>query len=275
MWGLKEVSVRRSDALTQVSWPQLESLLAEHFRTEGYQVEHCGTGRSGSRFDGGIDLKLRRSGEYVLVQVKQNEGASGAILVTSGEFTQAALDAANRQGHVRLIDGAELRSMLDPEAVGALQPIADRASDFVGAINGLVPERLAPAVRSYGAGRENAARGWVIVSAVCLVIFVLLIRGVLKKTEGTAGRSERSSVATPISSDISAEEDPASPVDVEPRSSAAGDACKEVVDHFSGTYIDHCASGPRPARSTDAEIREQQRRADEAARVIEATTPEM
>ncbi|WP_407909059.1 restriction endonuclease [Lysobacter claricitrinus] len=128
---MKRVSARRSDVLAHVSWQQLESLLAEHYRSQGYQVEHCGTGRSGSRFDGGIDLKLRRSGEYVLVQAKHwnarqvphnavhellglmvNEGATGSVLVTSGEFTRAAVEAATRHGHVQLIDGEDLRTQL-------------------------------------------------------------------------------------------------------------------------------------------------------------------
>ena len=43
-----------------------------------------------------------------------NEGATGAILVTSGEFSPAAEQAATRQGHVQLIDGQALRTMLGP-----------------------------------------------------------------------------------------------------------------------------------------------------------------
>src|SRR3546814_11101965 len=35
-----------------------------------YDVEHTGTGASGTKFDGGIDLKLRRGAEYVLVEAK-------------------------------------------------------------------------------------------------------------------------------------------------------------------------------------------------------------
>src|SRR3546814_5441013 len=98
-----------------------------------YDVEHTGTGASGTKFDGGIDLKLRRGAEYVLVEAKHwnafqvphnvvhqllgvmvNQGATGAIVVTSGEFTKAAIEAATRHGHVQLIDGAELRQMLGP-----------------------------------------------------------------------------------------------------------------------------------------------------------------
>src|SRR5690349_11198785 len=99
--GLKNVKHRRDDALSRISWDRLEHMLAEHYRREGYGVEHVGTGGSGRKFDGGIDLKLRKDDEYILVQSKHwnayqvthnpvhellgvmiNEGATGAILVT-------------------------------------------------------------------------------------------------------------------------------------------------------------------------------------------------
>jgi hypothetical protein len=57
--------------------------------------------------------------------------------------------------------------------------------------------------------------------------------------------------------------------------SGSSSPCEEVIDRFSGTYIDHCAP-TRPAPSPSAaKRREQQRRAEEAIKVLEATTPEM
>ena len=133
MNGLKNVRNRRDDALTRVDWKQLEKMLADYYRTQGWSVDHVGTGGSSSRFDGGVDLKMRRGAEYILVQckhwnakqvphntvhellgVKVNQNATGAIVITSGEFTQAAKDAAVREGHVQLIDGDALRAMLGP-----------------------------------------------------------------------------------------------------------------------------------------------------------------
>ena len=133
MTGLKNVRNRRDDTLARVGWDRLEAMLADYYRGQGWQVEHVGTG-AGRTFDGGIDLKLRRDNEYVLVQskhwnakqvthnavhellgIKINENATGAIVVTSGEFTQAALQAATRQNHVQLIDGDALRVMLGPQ----------------------------------------------------------------------------------------------------------------------------------------------------------------
>lgn len=131
--GLKPVHSRRNDALSRLGWDRLELLLGEYFRAQGYQVEHVGTANGKHRFDGGIDLKLRKDGAYVLVQCKHwnayqvphnvvhellglmvNEGASAAMVVTSGEFTHAAREAAQRRGSVQLIDGDELRQWLGP-----------------------------------------------------------------------------------------------------------------------------------------------------------------
>jgi hypothetical protein len=158
MNGLKNVRSRRDDALTRVGWDQLESLLAVYYREQGYQVEHCGTGATRARFDGGIDLKLRKDDQYILVQCKHwnakqvphnavhellgimvNQGATGAILVTSGEFTKAAIEAATRQGHVQLIDGDELRAMIGPIA---------EPEQFVGPDRD--PFELTPMVRDSG-----------------------------------------------------------------------------------------------------------------------------
>lgn len=150
MNGLKNVRNRRDDALTRVGWDRLETMLADYYRGQGWSVDHVGTGASRTRFDGGIDLKLRKDGEYVLVQckhwnakqvthnavhellgIKVNENATGAIVITSGEFTQAARDAAARQGHVQLIDGDALRAMLGPQIealAGSLPPPLPAAS---------------------------------------------------------------------------------------------------------------------------------------------------
>src|SRR5688572_16333948 len=97
------------DDLSRISWQNFECVLADHYREAGYAVEHCGTAGTGSRYDGGVDLVLRRDGETVLVQCKhwnvaqvphndvhqllgvvETRGATRAVLVTSGEFTTAA-----------------------------------------------------------------------------------------------------------------------------------------------------------------------------------------
>lgn len=69
-WGLKTVRNRHNDALSRVAWDRMETLLAEYYRQQGYDVDHVGTGATGRKFDGGIDLKLRKGDQYILVQCK-------------------------------------------------------------------------------------------------------------------------------------------------------------------------------------------------------------
>jgi hypothetical protein len=139
--GLKNVRQRRKDALAHVTWQQFESLLAACYRQQGFAVEHVGTGASGLESDGGIDLKLRRGDEYLVVQCKHwnakqvthnamhellgvmlTEGATGAILITSGEFTRAALQKAHGFPQISMIDGDAVRELLGEQLDMLPQP---------------------------------------------------------------------------------------------------------------------------------------------------------
>ena len=63
--GLKSVRNRRDDALNRIGWDRLESLLADHYRHEGYTVEHVGTGGTGRRFGekrGQVHFPISRPG---------------------------------------------------------------------------------------------------------------------------------------------------------------------------------------------------------------------
>ena len=139
--GLKRNRTQWRDGLSRTSWQDFERLLARHYREEGYEVEHCGTAENSARFDGGVDLVLRRDGETVLVQCKhwkaaqvphndvhqllgllETRQAQRAILITSGEFTAAARDAASRTQRIQLIDGMALRLMVDPPHIPASAP---------------------------------------------------------------------------------------------------------------------------------------------------------
>lgn len=179
MNGLKRVDRRYHDALARTDWRQVERLLAAYYVKQGWQVIHCGTGASSKKFDGGVDLTLRRDDEYVIVQCKHwnayqvthnavhellgimvNHSATGAILITSGEFTAYAIESANKLGHVQLIDGQALRDMLviDDQALRAmLGPLPEQASE---------------------------PRLWMIVGGL---IFCALIFALLRQTAGTAG----------------------------------------------------------------------------------------
>lgn len=114
------------ESIRGLSWQDFERLLAEAFRRQGYMVEHVG----GSGPDGGVDLRLRRSGEIVLVQCKQwltwnvgvkivrelygvvaAERATRGIAVTSGKYSADAIAFAETVP-MTLIDGTELSRMV-------------------------------------------------------------------------------------------------------------------------------------------------------------------
>ena len=162
-WGNKRNRMQWRDGLSRTSWQDFERLLARHYQDAGYDVEHTGTAGSGRRYDGGVDLVLRRDGETTLVQCKhwnveqvthnavhellgivETRGAQRAILVTSGEFTPAARSAASRTPRIELIDGVALRLMVGPRLIPAARedgmpdsnaasvawaPVAEKATD--------------------------------------------------------------------------------------------------------------------------------------------------
>ena len=306
-YGLKHVSRRHNDALAQVKWDRLERLLADHYRAQGYDVDHVGTGGAGGRFDGGIDLKLRRGTEYVLVQVKHwnafkvphndvhqliglmvNEGATSAILVTSGEFTKAAIEAGTRHGHVELVDGQELRELLDlPEAAeddsepalggriawGVGEDLAHAALGRVGARGGRH--------RRGGRGRAGGGIGAMLglglfklaASIVLFLILLLFIRSVL--TSAVTGVTQ-SLQATPAAGEQAA---PARPATTRPAPGPAPvariRACRELVDAASGTYIDHCTRRPPPGTPADHAPPAPGEKAKRAMEILSASTPEM
>lgn len=137
---------RRDDALANLDPYEFERVVADYYRRQGYRVDHCG-GRG--RFDGGIDLKMHRDDEYVIVQCKREnahqvthnvghellgvlltEKADRAILVNTGEFTPYAIETAAREPRLELIDGDQLREMLPEyaEAVPETEDDLDRYS---------------------------------------------------------------------------------------------------------------------------------------------------
>jgi restriction system protein len=114
------------DVLNDMSWRQFEMLVGESYRQQGYQVRELG----GSGPDGGADLVLTKDGKKYLVQCKQwkaykvgvkpvrellgvmvGAGATGGIVVTSGEFT---LDAKNfsQNNNIQLVGGSDLHKMI-------------------------------------------------------------------------------------------------------------------------------------------------------------------
>lgn len=303
MHGLKNVRRRRDDAMTRVDWAELERLLAAYYRGQGWKVEHCGTGSGAGRFDGGVDLKLRRENEYVLVQCKHwnakqvphnavhellgimvNEGATGAILVSSGEFTRAAQEAAERQGHVQLIDGDGLREMLGPmdeplrqdeRRLAMPSPHADTMRSIASAVGermlSAAEDRIRGEVSRTGARggsrtMSRAANAALILMlskiAMAVLLFLFLWLG-LRLVIGTM-----QNIAEPVPKTTSAAALPA------PQPPPQGYVA-QAAGVSDERYAPRVERAPAWRTPTEAEIREAQRRADEAIKVIEKTTPEM
>jgi restriction system protein len=114
------------ESLRRLSWQEFERLLGEFYRLQGYEV----IPRGGPTADGGADLELHKGDEKLLVQAKHwktwlvglpqvrelwgavaDEHADGAILVTSGKFTEDAR-AWTHGKNLTLIDGSELARMI-------------------------------------------------------------------------------------------------------------------------------------------------------------------
>ena len=115
-----------ANALDGMTWREFEMLVGEAFRLQGYQVVETG----GNGADGGVDLVLRKDNDKLFVQCKQwkaykvgvevvrelygvmaAHGAAGGFVVTSGRFTDAAMQFA--QGcNMKLVDGPVLLKLI-------------------------------------------------------------------------------------------------------------------------------------------------------------------
>jgi restriction system protein len=125
-----------SGVVADMTWQEFEMLVGEAFRLEGYTVQERLQGGP----DGGVDIVLRKGSEKYLVQCKQwralkvgvvtlrelygvmaASGAAGGFVVTSGRFTDEALQFASGR-NVELIDGGRLFAMI--RRVRATRPSA-------------------------------------------------------------------------------------------------------------------------------------------------------
>lgn len=295
--SLKRVSRKRDDALARTDWAEVERLLAKHYSCAGFEVDHCGTGSGLSRYDGGIDLKLRRGEEFIIVQCKHwnamkvphndvhelmglmvNQGATGAILITSGEFTRAAIEAATRQGHVQLVDGDNLRLMLGPLPEPQEVPIS-RFAEFMSSGLGqnakgaakYAGERLLNAAedRIRGGGRGSVVSGAAGVTAKVLifkaVVGLLVPILIALAFMGWVKNVFRPDYLMPNAPAASALDESQHPV------AQQQPAQRQVL------VIEQVETAPTytPREPKPEEIREQQRKAEEAIKILEATTPEL
>jgi restriction system protein len=153
---------RSLDDLRALTWREFEAIVGEAFRRQGYAVTETGQGGP----DGGVDLMLTRDGQRYLVQCKQYRTwtvsvrivreifgvvaarkADGAIVVTTGKFTNDAVDFAKGQP-IELIDGRRLEAMVREINVGGA-PLSGSGTRRDPTIDGVSsPTDAAPGSRS-------------------------------------------------------------------------------------------------------------------------------
>ncbi|KLD69227.1 hypothetical protein Y886_43140, partial [Xanthomonas hyacinthi DSM 19077] len=116
MFSARQPSAGGTDALARLTWQDFEHLLAEHYRAQGYRVEHHAPVTSLKALSAGVDLRLTRGTESVILQCKHwdalevevaevnellsvmlNEAATKGILVTRGRFSSEAINIQRRQ----------------------------------------------------------------------------------------------------------------------------------------------------------------------------------
>lgn len=114
-----------NNPLNRMSWSDFEQLIAEFFTRNGFDVQDTPPGP-----DGGIDLLLMKNGKKFIVQCKHwkkfkvnvqtireqfgimhAEGAHGVYVVTSGVFTEDAVQFAEGK-NIKLIDGSKLKTII-------------------------------------------------------------------------------------------------------------------------------------------------------------------
>lgn len=134
-------------------WRNFEHLIVEAFRRNGYNAQISERGP-----DGGVDLRLKKSGKVYLVQCKQwrsrqvgvqpirelagvvaTTGAAGGKFVCSGSYTAEARAFASRAG-IELIDGDRLSTIMQFDN-GALR--AEGPDTFCPRCGGGLVERVA------------------------------------------------------------------------------------------------------------------------------------
>jgi len=114
-------------AIRAMSWVEFEELVAANYAAQGYEVDRVG--QAGP--DGGVDLRMRKDGESVLVQCKhyryswvhelalrqflgtlENFKADRGIFVSCGVFDQAAEQFSKQNPRIELVAGEQLEEMI-------------------------------------------------------------------------------------------------------------------------------------------------------------------
>lgn len=249
---------RRDDGIARLEPAAFEALVATYYRAQGYAVERVGHG--GAHYDGGIDLKLRRGTEYIVVQCKRynaeqvthnvgheligvmcTQGATGAIVVNSGEFTDYARESALGDKRLVLVDGDEVRRWFPDLAV----PLERAAPEWI-------PVNAGPSGRVRGAGKIG--EGTKLALAIALLAAFVLWQW---------ARPHRVPLAVPAV--------PAVPPTLLVRTEARPEQIASALP--SGAKSE--PQGSVKAEMTAKELAEWKRRNAESMRILQESTPEI
>lgn len=136
---VKRIFFNKTESLSDIKamrWQDFEFLVGEYYRRKGYAVFEMG----GDSPDGGIDLLAKKNGEKLIIQCKHWQAfkvdvkiarelygvmvdatASGAVLITSGDFTQPTIDFV-KDKPIELIDGYKLAKLIAEVKTVAQKP---------------------------------------------------------------------------------------------------------------------------------------------------------
>ncbi|HVI56337.1 MAG TPA: restriction endonuclease [Luteibacter sp.] len=195
MFSARPTSAGGTDALARLSWQDFEHLLAEHYRAQGYRVEHHTPARSLKTLADGVDLRLSRGNESIILQCKHwdalevevqevnellsvmlNEAATKGILVTRGRFSAEAINVQRRQPRLQLMDGDVLRVLLKlPDHLDASVPGKATASPVV--------KHSARAARRRGASSQGSRLLPALLGVGILVLLALFAWKVMSRRD--------------------------------------------------------------------------------------------
>jgi restriction system protein len=295
--GFSRPSKRWDDSLSRMDPLKFEALVADYYRGQGYRVVECGTGGTKSRFDGGIDLKLYRDDEYIVVQCKRytnsvvkhndvhqllgimhTEGATRAIFINSGEYSRHALQKLQGIPNFQMIDGVQLREMMGPQ-LGDIEEPAPMDDPYREIIHGSrvekqrrlaahAADRLTDRSITYTgakASRRDSLDLDLLLKVVAAVIVLWMLHHWNKSPEPQSrsrASLQQDSTKLPVSTNevVPAVQTHAPPVDQ-----------RAPIHQDEGRLPQVLPRQP----TTKAELREWQRKADESMEILKETTPEM
>jgi len=246
-----------SDPLARLNWQDFEHLLAEHYREQGYRVEIIGAAAALKTMGSGLDLRLRRGNDTLVVQCRHwdarevpgievtellgtmlNEAATGGVIVTRGVFSAEARLAAGRQPRLQLVDGDRLRTMLNlPAHLGPSMPATAKVS-----APAMEKVRRRASASAAGSSSKALPVALVLGLAALLLIFVWKIQ---------TDRHDPNAIVPTASADPvpAARRAPAAPLDATPADAGIAAAPMSVAAPSSGLAPDPAIQPARPAGS--------------------------